>query len=147
MSTASSFDFQAQDRGLAPPTPFYMQPAGQRSSLLSVDLVVGEKTDYNLQKVDPFFTDSNGEYYNAFSHKLSDLSGKNSVSDLCIEEYLVNSEKKWFDKYRAARLNAPISAAASTIVPSRPSSRLSDHSEKDEFLLGRDYKPPTGLKK
>lgn len=143
---------------LAPPSPLYLGgDRSSRASLLSVDDVVGDKTDYNLQKVDPFFTDSNGEFYSNFEKKLGGLTGKNSASDMCIEEFIVKSEKKWFDRFRAARLtftpHGSNSSASSTIAPSRPASRAGSHNgenmpgEKDEFLLGDHYKPPRGLKK
>jgi alpha-1,3-glucan synthase len=160
-SMAESEMFNPQT--LVAPSPMYMQPAAARSSLLSLDLVVGEKKDFNLQRVDPFFTDSTGEFFNNFESKLGGLSGKNSETELCIEEYLIKSEKSWFDRFRDARLgrSPAISRAASPVgaqFPS-PSSARSSMSrdvtspsagfivDKDEFLLGMDYKPPTGLKK
>ncbi|KAL4860332.1 hypothetical protein BDV12DRAFT_205194 [Aspergillus spectabilis] len=49
---------------------------------LSLDSIVGGKKDFNLQKVDPFFTDSNGEYYRHFEQQLEKLNGSNSESQL-----------------------------------------------------------------
>ncbi|KAF2667663.1 alpha-1,3-glucan synthase [Microthyrium microscopicum] len=136
-----------------PPTPFYAQNSSNRSSALSLDLVVGEKKDYNLQKVDPFFTDSTGEFYNTFEHRLEALNGKNSESsEMCIEEFLIKSEKSWFDKFRDARLGRSIIPGKEPVLTmgyspddSRAESRMSNE-YNDEFLLGSDYKPPTGLK-
>ena len=62
-------------------------------SALSLIEVVGEKTDYKLQNVNPFFTDSKKEFEELFEQKLANLNGKNSEDQLCIEEYLVKSEK------------------------------------------------------
>ncbi|KAJ9640066.1 Cell wall alpha-1,3-glucan synthase ags1 [Coniosporium tulheliwenetii] len=149
-------NLQSHDELLPPPTPFYMQSS--RSSVLSVDSVVGEKKDFKLQKVDPFFTDSNGEFYRAFEARLGALDGKTSETELCIEDYLVKSEKTWFDRFREARLgkSAPSSPAPSIFRMRRDVSGGSifnepvDYQEtdiSDEFLLGNDYKPPTGLKK
>jgi alpha-1,3-glucan synthase len=105
---------------LALPSPMCMLGAPpSRSSMLSIDIVIGEKKDFKLQKVDLLFTDSNGEFYNAFEAKLGTLSGKNSESELCIEEYLIRSEKCWFDKFRDARLG---SSSNSEIVLFRMSS-------------------------
>ena len=170
-----------------------------RLSTLSLDTVVGEKKDFSLQKVEPFFTDTNGEYYAIFSKKLEKLDGKNSDSELCIEEFLVKSEKKWFDRFREAKLGlTPSPSPASSVYRMNPdaaspsgrgsttttavgSARSSiysnvgptpadsisnvylDHMDdqsrpdtgngpgpsrlKDEFLLGDNYVPPTGLKK
>lgn len=138
-------------------------------SILSVDSVVGDKKDFKLQKVDPFFTDSNGEYYKAFDDKLKDLDGKTSEGQLCIEDFLVKSERKWFNKFRDARLGrTPGHSRASSPAPSmfqrtRPpsptgsifngetafgkSEEMREVSDDDEYLLGNDYKPPTGLRK
>ncbi|KAJ5232661.1 hypothetical protein N7468_005617 [Penicillium chermesinum] len=149
---------------LLPPSRPWAEPGHKLSSasVLSVDSVVGDKKDYKLQKVDPNFTDSNGEYYRAFEKKLEDLNGTNSDSQLCIEQYLEKSEKKWFDRFRDARLGRNQSPATS--VPfgktgnSPPGSITNDDAtshesggherkEGDEFFLGADYVPPTGLKK
>lgn len=150
-----------------PPNPVYAQPASVRNSALSLDEVVGNRTDFKLQKVDPFFTDSTNEFYDNFEKRLSSLNGKNSEHDLCIEEYLVKSERQWFDRFRDARLgrsghNTPSHSPAPSIFGrSRRNSQSSvfgnavgpmagtngNESDTDEFLLGKDYKPPTGFKK
>lgn len=155
------------DDTLLPPSRPWAEPGNRLSSAsaLSVDSVVGDKKDYKLQKVDPFFTDSNGEYYRAFEKKLDELNGSNSDSQLCIEQYLEKSEKKWFDKFRDARLgrnqspapsmrfgkNSGGSSPSGSITNDDATSHESDVPERkeagDEFLLGDDYVPPTGLKK
>ncbi|KAK2048071.1 alpha-1,3-glucan synthase [Colletotrichum somersetense] len=99
------------------------QDNSSRASMLSVEDVVGDRHDYKLQQVDPFFTDSKGEFYHHFEEKLKNLNAGNSISDLCIEDYLIKSEKEWFDMYLDARLGR----AASPSSPrgssrSRPSS-------------------------
>lgn len=153
-------------KGSARDTNFYQQ-AGASASTLSLQSVVGDRTDLKLQKVDPFFTDSTGEFYRGFEKRLGGLSGKNSEKELCIEEFLVKSEKEWFEKYRHARLgvmdrsNTPLSTpnrsrrnSATSMMTGfdRPSSALSNlaptfRSDDDEFLLGKDYIPVSGLKK
>lgn len=123
------------------------------------------KSDFSLQKVDPTFNDTTGEYYNAFEDKLSDLSGKTSETDLCIEEYLVDSEKAWFKKLREERLRKRESSPNpfgddSSLRRSRASygsayrdsdddnvSVMSDRSDLDEFLLGPNYQRPSFLKR
>ena len=131
------------------------------SSVLSVDTVVGDKRDFKLQKVEPFFTDSTGEYYRAFEARLQGLNGSNSESHLCIEEFLEKSEKKWFDKFRDARLGLSNNTSQffkgkrfSTSVESLSNDESDSRDsaiyvtkEGDEFLLGKDYVPPTGIKK
>ncbi|MCJ1461113.1 Cell wall alpha-1,3-glucan synthase ags1, partial [Mycoblastus sanguinarius] len=155
--------------GLLPPARPFAGDTNRLSSasVLSLDSVVGDKKDFNLQKVDPFFTDSTGEFYNAFDKRLDGLNGDNSESQLCIEDYLVRSEKKWFNRFRDARLGRHQSPAPSMFhrkgsrAPSPAGSIFnedlsgsgsgSDNQKEgslgDEFLLGKDYVPPTGLKK
>ncbi|EAW12377.1 alpha-1,3-glucan synthase Ags1 [Aspergillus clavatus NRRL 1] len=156
------------DMGLAPPSRPFLEPGNRMSSasVLSVDSIVGDKKDFKLQKVDPFFTDSHGEYSRSFEKSLEVLSGSNSESQLCIEEFLVKSEKEWFDKFRDAKLGRLNSPAPSVFRGKRgpspvdsyfgddASSRMSpdndersQEEEDDEFLLGKDYVPPTGLRK
>lgn len=154
-----------EDTLLPPSRPW--ADAGSRmsnASQLSFDSVVGDKKDYKLQKVDPTFTDSNGEFYRAFEKKLEELNGANSDSQLCIEQYLEKSEKKWFDRFRDARLGRNQSPAPSSrfgkngnsptgsINNDDSTSHESGVPERkqptgDEFFLGPDYVPPTGLKK
>ncbi|KKY35779.1 putative glycosyltransferase family 5 protein [Diaporthe ampelina] len=144
----------------------------RNSSRLSVIDVVGERTDYKLQKVDPFFNDSTGEYYRDFEQKLAGLSVKNSENELCIEDYLTKSEREWFKRFKEAKLGRSRSPSASplpssglsrsrhsrsvsynSIAPSDEDdgdefdTRISDPDRDDEFLLGSGYKPPKGLKK
>jgi alpha-1,3-glucan synthase len=156
------------DDNLLPPARPFADPSNRFStaSQLSLNSVVGEKKDFNLQKVDPFFTDSTGEYYRAFEKRLEDLNGHNSESQLCIEDYLVKSEKKWFDKFRDARLGRSGHSPAPSMFRHKRHSRApspagsifdedldnsgSDGNKEsigDQFLLGEDYVPPTGLRK
>jgi alpha-1,3-glucan synthase len=153
------------DMGLAPPTRPFLEPGNRLSSasVLSVDSIVGDKKDFKLQKVDPFFTDSHGDYARLFEKSLESLNAANSESQLCIEEFLVKSEKEWFDKFRDAKLGRLNSPAPSVFRGKRgpspvdsyygddASSRMSPDDEQsqedDEFLLGKDYVPPTGLRK
>lgn len=139
-------------------------------SMLSVDIVVGEKKDYHLQRVDPFFTDSTEEYYREFEQKLNSLNGRNSELT-CIETFLIKSEKRWFDSVRNAKLgrlqDRRSSVQRSLELPgtfSRKTSRTAsmlqegEHSPqdtnftndspvRDEFVLPSHYEPPTGLLK
>ncbi|KAE8394957.1 hypothetical protein BDV23DRAFT_178946 [Aspergillus alliaceus] len=155
----------AKDSLLPPPKPF-AEPGNRLSStsVLSLDSVVGNKKDFKLQKVDPFFTDSNGTYHKEFEKRLEGLNGSNSESQLCIEKFLIKSERQWFDKFRDARLGRIKSptpsifrykhnASPADSMYMDDASRESGHQfqdddeEDDEFLLGKDYVPPTGLKK
>ncbi|KAJ5297808.1 hypothetical protein PENANT_c012G02402 [Penicillium antarcticum] len=151
----------AENLLLPPPTPFGDSHRYSNASVLSLDSVVGQKKDFKLQKVDPFFTDSTGEYYKTFDKRLDNLNGSNSESQLCIEEFLIKSEQQWFDRFRNARLGRHTKSPTPSIMQSRNASPVSfydndlashhngseENITDDEFLLGKDYVPPTGLKK
>ena len=137
---------------------------------LSLGGVLQGKKDYKLQSVEPFFTDPTGLYYNAFDKKLENLNPKNSESQLCIEEYLMKSEKDWFQRFHNVKMGkSAASTPASSIFRVRrddssqtvsergsppSSSRRESFSDPDindnnpdQFLLQETYKPPTGIKK
>lgn len=127
-------------------------------SLASVDGIIKEKLDYNLQKVDPFFTDSYNEYADKFEKKLAGLNGKNSQDQLCIEEFLEKSQKDWFNRYRDVKLGkSPLPSPAPSVF--RIKVRETGHSEgppstgsvgdthSEQFVLPVFYVPPTGLKR
>lgn len=126
---------------------------------LSLGAVVKDRKDYKLQNVEPFFDDPTGFYYNAFEMKLDELNGKTSEGPLCIEEYLVQSERDWFKRFQGAKMGR-------TSLPASPKFRTRDNSPApssggrrgshtssdlnegvEQFLLDEDHKPPTGLKK
>jgi alpha-1,3-glucan synthase len=135
--------YNSATRDLAPASLF-IQPASLNSSLLSLDSIVQGKKDFQLQQVDPFFTDSSGEFYKTFEKLLETLSGKNSESALCIEEFLVESERSWFNRFRNAKLGR-------LSVPSAPPSLHDSNSNwEDDYraeFVSEDYRPPKGLKK
>ncbi|KAI1614097.1 hypothetical protein EDD36DRAFT_417944 [Exophiala viscosa] len=148
---------------LIPPPPVMAEANNRISaspSLLSMNSIIGEKTDFKLQQVDPFFTDSQGEFARAFEKKLENLNASNSEGNVCIEEFLVKSEKQWFDTFRNVKLGrhhvfssnssfmgARESRPTSSYAPSEPGSSEQDANNlNEEFLLGKDYKPPTGLR-
>jgi alpha-1,3-glucan synthase len=136
-------DFLADDL-LLPPRNFYQI---NNVSTLSLEEVVGNKQDFSLQKVDPSFTDSTEEYYNEFKTKLNKLSASNSETDMCIEEYLIKSEKAWHTRFRAAKLGR---SGENTPIPSRSASPRPNSYQAvatDEFHLNPAYKPPRGLRK
>lgn len=137
----------------------------RRFSTLSYNSVAGGRDDFALQKVDPSFTDATGAYLKAFEKKLEGLDSKSSEGLLCIEDNLVKSEKSFFKEYRDARMgiSTPGGSRAPTIMGSRPSTpdgSFFEHSTNgsvdsvpqtnllnNNFSLGRDYTPPTGLKR
>jgi len=144
-------------------------PRGRPASVLSLAEVKGTKKDYSLQKIDANFTDANQHYYHDFESMLDKLSGKTSEGDLCIEEYLVESEKEWFKRMRDAKLgrsprhsransrsNSPNPSMRSPSLFSQRDTLYSANSAgyfdvprggdgdsvEDEFLLGENYKKP-----
>ena len=138
-------------------------------SSLSLQSVVGNRKDFNLQKVNPFFKDTTETYYRAFQRKLDSVNSKTAEDQLCIEEYLVKSEKAWFNRFHHAQMGNSAAASRSgtpassvfrmpwgrssqDVNPANHTSRGSHSpsisgSGTAEFLLGDDYVPPTGLKK
>lgn len=125
------------------------------ASVVSVDSIVQGRKDFKLQQVDAFFTDQDGQYYQAFEQKLSKLSAKNSTSQLCIEDYLMKSEKQFFERMHDAKLGSLSRNNSTTnlLESSRMSSLAreygidADEKPANEFGLGDDYVPPTGIKK
>ena len=127
-------------------------------SLVSVDDITKEKQPYNLQKVDPFFTDANNEYADKFEKRLADLNGKNSEDQLCIEEFLEKSEKDWFNRYRDVKLGkSPLPSPAPSVFRFKvhetsrsetpPITGPGAGPNAGQFLLPDDYVAPTGLKR
>lgn len=116
--------------------------------ILSTSDVKGEKPDNMLQNVTPFFSDQEQEYEAKFKQKLKRLNGKNSENQLCIEEYLLQSEKSWFGKLRAAELRRvsvyPMGAQSPEEMAKRNKEKKA---REDEFGIARNHKPPTGIKR
>ena len=160
------------DDFLAPTPPFARSAnSSQRNSTVSLQDVVGERHDLKLQHVDASFTDSTGGYYTRYEESLEGLTADNSQGDLCIADFLKCSEKEWFGKYRDAKLGRHhFSTPTGTSTPDRhdshsdsirgavshdtrgdsvPRSEKSSHPMviEDEFLLGSEYRPPTGLRR
>jgi alpha-1,3-glucan synthase len=133
------------------------------SSQLDLTTVIGGKKDYSLQKIELDFDDKTGEYYRTFEAMLDKLNGKTSEKDLCIEEYLVESEKAWFKKYRDAKLGRSRErGSTANLRENRMSaaSRVSRESSTDaegrmsvgegsmeDFLLGANYQRPSLVKR
>ncbi|KAF2179311.1 glycosyltransferase family 5 protein [Zopfia rhizophila CBS 207.26] len=142
-----------------------------RSTVLDLKDIKGAKTDFSLQKVDPTFNDATGKYYQKFEDMLQNLDGKTSETDLCVEEFLVESEKIWFKRMRNERLGRgkrPSSSnSAAWLRESFQSDRsrsrtpygsssedhddtrdvLSEASDVDEFLFGKNYQRPSLVKR
>jgi alpha-1,3-glucan synthase len=136
------------------PLPRPITPDIRRFSGVSITSVTKGRKDFALQKVDPFFTDADGEYTDEFKRMLTQLDSKTSETDLCIEQFLVRSEKQWFQDYKSAKFGLSSSRNISKVslvespavpipsrfldIPSRPASPYtpsvisSVYSEEDE---------------
>ncbi|KAF1995683.1 glycosyltransferase family 5 protein [Amniculicola lignicola CBS 123094] len=132
------------------------QPLNSSPSILSLKSVIGDEKNYRMQKVEPFFTDSQGLYTKQFDKMLDGLNGKNSAGELCIEEFIMKSEKNWFGRFYDAKLGLKGASVKVASVRSDDSSIRNGDSEtggiafelgNDEFELGTDYAPPKGFKK
>ncbi|KAK3385564.1 glycosyltransferase family 5 protein [Podospora didyma] len=134
------------DGGLGFPRPAFM--AHRNSSLLSLPDVVGDRQDLKLQQVDQFFNDTSGEYYAEFDEMLDAMNAQNSISDMCIENFLKKSEKEWFARYRDAKLGRDSSRTRSPAPGSRPGSRAGSARDASVVSRGRQRHrslTPSGL--
>ncbi|GAB7327834.1 hypothetical protein MBLNU13_g11627t2 [Cladosporium sp. NU13] len=130
-----------------PPTPSGMLSGTQTP--LSTEQVVNEKEDKTQQELTPFFEDPTGLYMRTFEKMLSDLNGKNSEKDYCVEEFLEKSEKAWFARLHHAKMNKVGTASHSKGVT--PAGSIYEGIESEEpvsqFLLPDNYQPPTGMRR
>jgi alpha-1,3-glucan synthase len=146
-----------------------------RSSIVNLGEIVGQRKDFALQQVDPFFTDADEEFYKAFKRKLEHLNARNSTTELCIEEYIVDSTRIWFSRCHDAKVGVSslFSSANSSamFLPKKAHTQVQQHeveptdssgderssngadhptqTEKDgyKFDFGENFVPPTGLRK
>lgn len=124
----------------------------RRSALLSLSEVAGDKTDYKLQKVDPTFSDSTGQYAKEFEAMLQQ-AGDLSSEDVRIGDFLDKSEKAWFKKFRDAKLGRSEhrTSYSQSIHEGSDDEYNADGasimSRADEFLLGENYQRPSALKR
>ncbi len=146
-----------QEDSRLPQPPFYS--LNNNDSTLSLDLVVGTKTDFTLQNVDPNFTDSDETYFKTFEKSLTVLDKGNSEKSLCIESFLKKSEKEWFSNYLSAKNGRSRESSRAPLLRKRRESSVSVHPsgqsrtastlEKGNFqsLLGYNYKRPSLIKR
>lgn len=109
---------------------------------LSTERVFDEKANKTQTELTPFFQDTTGLYARKFEEMLSDLNGKNSEKDYCIEEYLEKSEKAWFRRMDKVMMSNNVSTANSD-----SGEEQGDTEPVAQFLLPENYEPPTGIKK
>lgn len=128
-----------------PHTPIRTEPPSGTQTPLSMEKVMDEKSDKKPQDLMPFFTDPTGLYFKTFERKLETLNGKNSESTMCIEEYLVKSEKQWFSRLHAAKMNRSGVNTPAVSIHSGEDTGAGEGME--QFLLPQNYEAPSGLKR
>ncbi|RAQ45497.1 hypothetical protein AFGD_005920 [Aspergillus flavus] len=130
-------------------------------SMLSLPSVVADHNQpvFELQKVDPTFTDSTRHFTRRFEEILNNLSKKNSMTDCCIETYLMKSERKFYDMYNDAQLkkqpdDRAVSDSNSDTQDNRASyatvtggSDSNDPDEIDLWLSRLGYKRPIAIQR
>lgn len=98
------FDPRQSMDGGAPSRPFTTHSRG--SSFDSISSIVDEKgASSPMNKVMETFTDSDGEVAQNFVQKLRDLTADNSKGDLCIEKFLMRSEKDFFKEVKKEKMS------------------------------------------
>ncbi|KAI9931074.1 hypothetical protein ASPWEDRAFT_124272 [Aspergillus wentii DTO 134E9] len=109
--------------GQLTPPEFPWGAHSRNISVLSLPSVVADHNQpvFELQKVDPTFTDSMGHFTKRFEKLLDNLNKKNSITDYSIETYLMKSERKFYDMYTDVQLKK------------RPESQASPSPTSDAF--------------
>lgn len=128
-------------------------------STLSLPSVVADHDQpvFELQKVDPTFTDSMGHFTRRFEQLLINLNKKNSSTDYCIEVYLMKSERKFFDMYTDAQLKKqpkerPLSSpgldhAYNPVSQGAEEQDSSGTDDIDQWLARLGYKRPMAIQR
>jgi len=148
-SSESDMEITPVGGRLVPPPKVFIGSAGSaNSSTLSLASVVGERKDYCLQRVNANFTDADGSASKAFGQDLARIDGKSGKVDLCIEEYLMKWEKKWYNDMRLRKLGmSSANSSDSDVATQTEVSRSVSPSPSDGLVEGQGFKPPTGLKR
>ncbi|KAL4883883.1 hypothetical protein BJY04DRAFT_226211 [Aspergillus karnatakaensis] len=142
--SSTSITFVSRDSS-PPSTPGRVYSPTRNVSTLSLPAVAGghDQPVFELQKVDPTFTDSNSHFTQRFEQLLTNLNKKNSATDYCIEVYLMKSERKFFDMYTDAQLKKQLKEH---IVDDDDSSSTGAN-EIDQWLARQGYKRPMAIRR
>ncbi|CAZ80440.1 unnamed protein product [Tuber melanosporum] len=148
-SSESDNEITPADQLLPPPPRAQIWSSeSANSSTLSLATVVGERRDYCLQQVNANFTDADGSASKAFEQELARIDEKSGRVDLCIEEYLMKWEKKWFNEMRLRKLGmSSPNISRSDVTTMAEGSRSASPSGWDDLMEVQGFKPPTGLKR
>ena len=128
-SSRSQMTFRSPELG-------FLRDGVRSTSNLSLSTIATAHSDAALlQNAAPVFLDSKNSYYDDFSLKLDQAAilGKQGPGNILIEEYLVDSERDWFNKLHQA-----------TLSPRTPGNRES----QGEFseLLGAGFVRPSFMR-
>lgn len=98
------------------------------------------------RSVTPAFNDSKGKYFDRLSVQLDTIDLKSPKKRDTIDDYIVDSEKDWFNKYHTASLKRDWSSSSTAIIDEQDISRRESLSEYRD-ILGEDYEVPNRLKR
>jgi len=104
----------------------------------------GEKKEYNMQRVDPFFNDPTGFYYRTFDELLNKVDAKSSERSLSIDEFIQKSEKDWFSRFQSAKMGKSLKPKVSTqTLGSKSSMHTLRHKASGIFNSAHDSQTST----
>lgn len=118
----------------SPSRPFTAH--SRQSSFDSISSIMDEKgASSPLNKAIVDFTDSDGEVAQTFVQKLQILNSDNSKTDLCIEKFLMKSEKAFFEEVKRGRMSsvASVKSSRDSFVQSRAPSMIDGYRPDCEF--------------
>lgn len=134
----SSMSTDSRSENFAPPRPFSIH--SRVSSFDSIGSLADEKHSSSLNKAMDTFTDADGEVAQAFVQKLRNLSAGNSKGDLCIEKFLMKSEKQFFSDMKKEKLSAMSVRSRDSIMAGKTASTLDGFRPECEFCPQRRSK-------
>ncbi|KAI5452972.1 hypothetical protein NCC49_006506 [Naganishia albida] len=117
----------------------------RNSSFDSISSIMEDKgASSPLNKAIVDFTDSDGEVAQSFVQKLQALTSDNSKNDLCIEKYLIKSEKAFFDDVKKSRMSsmASVKSSRDSFVQSRAPSVMDGYRPESPYSMGGHDSPP-----
>jgi alpha-1,3-glucan synthase len=125
---------------------------------LRLEDILSSQESSQLSKVEPGFTDPTGLYYYRFEDQLRGLTGKNSDTALCVEKFLVNSEKDWYQRFYKAKMGAYVHlrsvSGATTPSEETPAASIQEseniaeeHYSLAQFAMPENYQHPKGVRK
>lgn len=128
MSTMST---DSGNGNFAPPRPFSI--SSRVSSFDSIGSLADEKHNSSINKAMESFTDADGEVAQTFVQKLQNLSSGNSKGDLCIEKFLIKSEKAFFTDMKKEKLSAMSVRSRDSMMLGGRSSTLDGYRPECEY--------------